>query len=206
MNIKEFGELKISCRYPSCRFSDSKYEVSRELYCKKEFTETVGDCIQFKYKEIIKFIKDKKDNGKYPKAICIGYNPAKASKDIDETNKRLIKCLWETYDEYLLVNLFPQVSSDKTTCIPDLKENVEFCNVIIDILKNDDRDVILFWGRTVSISEELFNAINNRIDNELPLKMTTYGGRFIHPGAIGKVELNDVTKGNLKKNTTYKIE
>ena len=163
MTREEFDNLVISNEYESEGFSTTKHKVKRKLFCETKYIDSLESNVDLKYKEVIEFVKTDKIS---KTAICIGYNPAKASEKIDTTNKRLIDCLWNNYDGYRLINLFPQVSTDKTTCITDLEDNVKFCNVIINILTNEKDDIILFWGRTVAINKDLYDAIIKRIDNK----------------------------------------
>lgn len=201
MDKSEFDNLNYKKEYESLVTNKNGHKVKRKLVTKSKYVKELEKDIEFKYKEKILF---QKLNNKGKTAICIGYNPAKSCEDIDITNKRLIECLWEDYDGYELVNLYPQVSSDKTTCINDLDENYNFINVIVDIIENDEKDIILFWGRTLSLSDELYNAICNRLDKHLTLKMTTHNNKFTHPGANSAIEIKKCSKENLK--TSHNIE
>ena len=199
MEREEFDKLKQSNDYESFGFKNQK--VKRTLFYETKYIDSLNTNIEFKYKENIVFFKENKSSRK---AICIGYNPAKATKEIDVTNKRLIDCLWNEYDEYMLVNLYPQVSSNKTTCITDLEENENFCNVIIDIIKSEKDCIILFFGRTVNIKDDIYDAIVERINNKMPIKMTTHNDKFTHPGSNADIKLIDIQEENLR--SSYRIE
>lgn len=189
--------------YKSIGFKTTKHKVNRKLFCSKILCEPLQKNLEFKYKEEISFDKEKNEKaGK--KAICIGYNPAKASKKIDTTNKRLIDLLWSDYDEYLLLNLYPQISTDQDTCYPEIDENANFEEVITEMLEKDSRDIILFWGRTTVFTESICEAIKKRIKKKLPLKMTVHQGKFTHPGSNADIQLQDIKEENIL--TSYRLE
>lgn len=202
MNVNEFNNLECTNVYRSIGFKSTKHEVKRRLFCSKKFCEPLRKNLEFKYKEEISFVK--KGDTTEKNAICIGYNPAKASEEIDTTNKRLIDLLWSDYDGYLLLNLYPQISTNQDTCYPEIDENAFFEDVIIGMLEEDSRDIILFWGRTAVVTESICEAIRKRIDKGLLLKMTVHDDKFTHPGSNSDIQLKDIKNENI--HTSYRLE
>lgn len=197
MTLNDFDKLILHKKFISFSFKKNKHCVSRRAFVKTIFDKTYNQSFDFKFKEYIKFQKgtiNQCDN----EAVCIGYNPAKASLSLDVTNKRLIDLLWNNFSGYLLINLYPQVSTNKCSCIPDLDENKNFSEVIVEILKKDKREIIIFWGRSVLIDENIKDAIENRIQLNLPLKRTTHNGKFTHPASNADIKLEDVTLDRIR--------
>lgn len=132
-------------KYPNCNAHfENDYNVSRVLYVDNELKP------KCKFREEITVL----DNGVSidKRSICIGFNPAKAEEEIDTTNKRLITLLWNQYNGYNLLNLYPEITDNKNQIDLGDKENIEFLEKLIKELEIETRDIILFFGRTTAIS------------------------------------------------------
>ena len=211
INYKELENILNTCTVNNngkkfSGFKKSKHKVYRIYWSKKVVQEDVQENVEytFKYKEEISFIKE---SSLSKTAVCIGYNPAKAEDEIDTTNKRLIDLLWDDYDGYILYNFYPQVSSDKDTCNLDLEENENFIHLLSEVIKKEESDIILFWGRSVNIDKKIKLAIEARLRNNKVLKITTFKNEFKHPGAHGGCVLKELKSGDtyIHKQTTYRI-
>lgn len=218
MNIDVFNELNATKKeVVSAGTIKNGHKVMRNIYCNNG-EGSDSENFSFKYKEKITFLEkyDKNNKRKEIKtkanktAICIGYNPAAANDELDMTNKRLIDLLWDEYDGYLLVNLFPQITDKKDECDLDLADNLEFSKVVENILKNNNEDIILFWGRTTVIPQGIYEAIIYRLTSpqhdqgKKRLRMTVHGiYGFTHPASNAGISLQNVDVGNIIE--TYKI-
>ena len=171
--------------------------------------------ITFKDKEIITFNKGK-NTSKLSKsrAVCIGFNPAKSEEEVDTTNKRLIKMLWDDYDGYTLLNLYPQVTPKADQCDLSLTENQESVKRIAQTIRETHETVILFWGRSACLDDEIKQALVERVGSELPTKITVSKNRdkkneddkeelFTHPGAINGTYLLEFDNNRIEP--SYRI-
>lgn len=145
---------------------------------------------KYKYEEIVCFKNACNYNEK--KAICIGYNPALAIKEIDATNKRLItKLEKEGYSGYVLYNLYPEVTATKDVVDMEDAENKN-SHIFLrkKIFESNINDIILFFGRTAQITKEIVKLLREMIGKK-NVMLTCFNSEFIHPGAVGTFELQD---------------
>ena len=126
------------------------------------------------------------------KKLCaaIGFNPAKHKPDdIDGTNIKLINTLGKKgYGGYLLLNLYPQVSPNKEEFDELNKENIKFHNTllkVLDVLIKENIDTVIFWGRTVSIDNNIFSKLEEMRKQRI-LYMTVKEGtsQHCHPARV----------------------
>lgn len=175
------------------------YNVSRILYVDREKNP------KFKYYEYIEFEKNIKENV----AICVGLNPAAAEEDLDTTNKRLIKLLRRDYKGYYLLNLYPEITDNKTQIDYANNENIVFVNFLGDFLQEPDKsklDVILFFGRTVILNQEQIDIINSLLsDSSRHVYITTHNGEFTHPGSNGDIKKQPMKKEYFQSNICIRI-
>lgn len=177
----------------------SQFKVKRTLYVDKE------ENPKYKFKEKIEFIDDV--GTEKPYAICIGYNPACATTEIDETNKRLIKLLKDDYCGYYLYNIYPEITGNKMQVNLDDKNNISF----IDLLENqleelNDIDVILFFGRTTLVPQKLHNLILIFFEKGRKIFLTTHAGEFTHPGSNASIQKECFEKSYFKETYHIKIK
>lgn len=193
MDEKDYRTIK----YPNCKAHIEKdYNVSRILFVDNE------DDSKYKFREEITFLNSRISADK--RAVCIGYNPAKAEEEIDRTNKRLIKLLWDYYNGYDLYNLYPEVTDNKNQVNLEDSENIEFLNKLIEKIVKDERDIILFFGRTTVIPKafEEFLLRKSVSDN---IKITVHNGEFTHPGSNAQIDLMDFDVNFLETDTVIKV-
>jgi hypothetical protein len=157
---------------------------------------------KYKYKETIVFKKEQHSNRK---ALCIGLNPAKATKGIDVTNKRLILLLWDMYDEYTLLNLFPEITDNKKQINYEDDENKRFENTLIELLSNSSEDIILFFGRTTIVPPKFIEYIKNIDTTKRVLKLTAHNGEFTHPGSNAGIALIDYSSKFIRNASVIKV-
>lgn len=184
--------------YDDCEvWSKADFKVKRKLWIS-------DDCVSFdykgqkleqpkyKYKEELEFQDCK--NGK--KAICIGFNPALAIRELDATNKRLCEKLRKKgYSKYFLFNLYPEVVAHKENVNVDDEENKNSLNYLRNEIQNiENCDVVLFFGRSTSLNEDQTKFIEELCDGGRKVFLTTFKGEFIHPGAIGSFDLTPFKK------------
>ena len=144
--------------------------------------------------------------------ICvgIGFNPAEQSPGkIDRTNRKIIHALCRgNYKTFILLNLYPLVTSSKVDfdeaderslafskqCLPELLEY---------IYKDTSADVLIFWGRTVSVDGEIFKKIREFCKAQR-LYMTVKKGdkKHCHPARV-PIVIQPVSQNNLKE--TYSV-
>ncbi|WP_162150539.1 DUF1643 domain-containing protein [Acholeplasma equifetale] len=184
-------------KYSNCKaHNDKDYNVSRILFVDNE-----GDS-KYKFKEEITFLNNMISAEK--RAVCIGYNPAKAEEDIDRSNKRLINLLWDYYNGYDLYNLYPEVTDNKNQVNLEDSENVEFLDKLIEKIAKDKRDIILFFGRTTVIPKAFEEFLSKRpISNNI--KITAHNGEFTHPGSNSQINLMDFNVDFLKTDTVIRV-
>lgn len=184
-------------KYPNCNAHfENDYNVSRVLYVDNELKP------KCKFREEITFL----DNGVSidKRAICIGFNPAKAEEEIDTTNKRLITLLWNEYNGYNLLNLYPEITDNKNQIDLGDKENIEFLEKLIKELEIETRDIILFFGRTTVIPDALKDfLLNNNTKNNIMI--TVHNGEFTHPGSNAKIDIINFNKNYLSTDTVIKV-
>lgn len=132
---------------------------------------------KYKYKEELSW-----ESTMNKTCICIGFNPAKANACIDDTNERIIsKMLISKYCGYTLLNIYPEITDKADMVHKTDKENVKFINYLINLLKTDKRDVLLFFGVSANVPVEFANVINGIIDR---VYISTLKGEFRHPGSL----------------------
>lgn len=175
------------------------------LSCRKNLSEIDGQ--PYKYVECTKFNQGKK--------VCvgIGFNPAEKSPDeIDRTNKKIIEALNNgEYKTYILLNLYPLVSKSKANFDESDENSIAFAKKclpsLLETIYNDtDADVLIFWGRTVSVDCEIFNIIEMLCNSpKQRLYMTVRKGECVHcHPAYVPIEIKEVSKDNLK--SSYSVQ
>lgn len=175
------------------------YEVERTLYI------DVEDNPKYKFMEEIKFTSN--NNGKNY-AICIGLNPAKAEKELDATNNRLISLLSEDYGGYYLFNIYPEITENTSQINLEDKKNIEFVNELKEILKEDkytELDIILFFGRTLIIPDEFIELIQQFMQDQKNVYITVHNGEFTHPGSNAKIEKIELKFEYFRKNNCIRV-
>ena len=171
-----------SREYTNCKVT-KKHSVSRTLYLDNLTTP------KYKFKEIIHFTKDPLSDKHM--AICIGINPAKAEQNIDPTNINLIKLLFDNYDGYILLNIYPEITKNAKKVNFKDDENINFTkNLDAIINENKTEDIILFFGRTTIVPSTFIELINSCVNNNRIVKITTHDGEFTHP-ARRSINLTD---------------
>ena len=155
---------------------------------------------KYKYKEVLTFSKPLIEYEKY--AVCIGFNPAKAEKDLDVTNKRLINALQHTYSGYILLNIYPEITSTATEVNFDDPENQNNLKRLLNYIEVLDKemDIIVFFGSSYSICEELYNTLLSLAHTNRLIKTTNKNKDFRHPSSIGSVDLVKVLVNDLGSN------
>lgn len=184
-----------------CDWNDSSNKEFKKLNltCRKNLSEFDGQ--PYKYVECTKFNKGEK--------VCvgIGFNPAEQSPDkIDRTNKKIINAFNKgEYKTYILLNLYPLVSESKANFDESDEKSIAFAKeclpTLLETVYNDtDADVLIFWGRTVSIDREIFNVIEMFCNSQKQrLYMTVKEGESVHcHPAYVPIEIKEVSKDNLK--------
>lgn len=169
------------------------------LSCRKNLSEMEGH--PYKYIECTKFNQGEKV------CIGIGFNPAQQFPGkIDRTNKKIIEALNNgKYKTYILLNLYPLVSSSKTDFDESDENSIAFAKKclpsLLETIYNDtDADVLIFWGRTVSVDCEIFKKIKMFCNpKKQRLYMTVKKGESVHcHPAYVPIEIKEVSKENLK--------
>ena len=192
MNESEWEEIK---------FDSSAYhkiKVNRTLFLDK-YPDP-----QYKYKEKIDF-PDAGEDKTY--AICIGFNPAKAEKDLDDTNKRLIDALKDRYRGYYLFNLHPKIESDQA----DIKTiDVQFVKYVCRKINCEDLkklDIVLFFGRLAIIPDVFVKYLKKAASKRRrKVYLTAHGDEFTHPSSNSSIELQKFKKEYLRKETVIRIK
>lgn len=178
--------------------------IDNSLCGRKNLTETINS-IEYKYLEITKW--NMRTDNRMP--IVIGFNPATADvNEIDGTNKKIIKLLKEKqYNGYYLLNLYAQVSPTKADFQEGDEIDTAYLNMVIEFLRSNiicqsNIDIIIFWGRSASIGEEMVKAIDNLLNHKIfiykTIKKDDQEKKHNHPARITpqlvKVEKNDFQK------------
>ena len=195
--------------YKDCTvWKNTAFKVHRVLTVSEEETtiDFKGEILKqpkYKFKEIVEFESTKKPD---KKAICIGYNPALAIKEIDTSNKRLIITLEKNdYTGYVLFNLYPEVTAHKESINISDNQTVFSLNKLKEEISNFQyRDLVLFFGRSTNLTTEQVDFIKELASNK-HIMLTTFDGEFIHPGSIGSVELIDFQPGFIREDLTHQI-
>lgn len=183
--MKKFNELSKIIQGTNVN-AGSGHIVSR----KYEYFE--NESYSFKYQEEIDFIGS--TNNK--KAICVGFNPAKAEKNIiDVTNKRLINSLWGLYSGYTLVNIYPQISPTKDECDTTLQENTDFECKLLQFLRDKKEDIILFFGRTTTITDDFKELI---VEKNTSIYITSHNNNFVHPASNAEIKIVKLSLDRVK--------
>lgn len=157
----------------------------------------------YKYVEFTQWDKEK------PICVAIGFNPATADvNDVDDTNNKIITQLKkEGYGAYILLNLYPQVSKDKkhwqdSNGEDEIYEPILY-QIIDDIIASDER-VLIFWGRSVAISEKLYSKLKVLIDqNRLFITVKKGMGDHYHPARVS-IEIKQADDNTLTPSYTIK--
>lgn len=211
LKIRKLIYMKTTINYKSCHvWKNSSFIVNRTLCVSNEKIKInyEGDDIEmpkYKYKEVLEFIPISNSMSNDSKmAVCIGLNPALACKEIDTTNKRLSAYLQKDgYSGYYLYNLYPEVASHKENINLEDEENKKGIDYIKSEMYSENiqnaKCIILFFGRTVNLSNEQEGFIKSLIKEKRYVKITTFNGEFIHPGSIGSFELMDLKSDYIKQ-------
>lgn len=131
-----------------------------------------------------KYIEYTEWDEKKSKCVAIGFNPAETDpKIIDQTNRKIKEALnFRGFGSYILLNLYPQVSSEKKHWLEgdceDEKYRELFENLLREVEKSNE-DVLIFWGRTVAIENSIFNFLKN-IQSQGRLLITVKKGTTMH--------------------------
>ena len=157
----------------------------------------------YKYVEFTQWDKEK------PICVAIGFNPATADvNDVDDTNHKIITQLKkEGYGAYILLNLYPQVSKDKkhwqdSNGEDEIYEPILY-QIIDDIIASDER-VVIFWGRSVAISEKLNNKLKRLIEQERLFITVKQGTKcHYHPARVS-IEIKQADDNTLTPSYTIK--
>ena len=149
----------------------------------------------YKYVEYTKWEENK------PTCIAIGFNPATANvNEIDETNNKIIEQLKNRYGAYVLLNLYPQVSKDKKHWQDSNGEDDNYEPIlykIIDYIINSKEHVLIFWGRSVAISEKLNSKLKRLIEqNRLFITVKKGTEDHYHPARVS-IEIKQAGKNTL---------
>ena len=133
-------------------------------------------------------------------AVCIGLNPAKADKELDVTNNRLIRLLREYYSGYILLNLYPEITSKKSLIRSSDKINKNFDNKIIKYIDCNfkSNDIILFFGRTTKISYEFALWLKKCLKKNRKIKKVVSNDLFTHPCTSNNLSLADFNENDYK--------
>lgn len=166
-----------------------------EITCRKNIS-FKNDKYQYKFVEYTQW-----NRGEGKPWVAIGFNPAESDPGkIDGTNKKIIKALnAKGCNAYILLNLFPQVSDTKESFDDEDELNKEFPIILEEILNTiEDIDVLIFWGRTVPVPENIFKCLKKLIKKK-HLKMTVKSGtsEHYHPARV-PIDIKDVLKEQVK--------
>ena len=128
-------------------------------------------------------------------AITIGFNPAIIDVDkIDRTNLKIINCLQKLgYSECFLLNLNIQVSKNKKQFSKDNNDE-QFEKLLVGILSSvKNVDIIIFWGRTVSISSKFKKFLVKRMKKLKNVYKTTKKStnKHYHPARV-QIEIKNI--------------
>lgn len=157
----------------------------------------------YKYVEFTQWDKYK------PICVAIGFNPATADVNyVDDTNHKIITQLkQEEYGSYILLNLYPQVSKDKKHWQDDDGEDEKYEPVlyqIIDDIIASNEHVLIFWGRSVAISEELNIKLKALIEqNRLFITVKKGTEYHYHPARVS-IEIKQADDNTLTPSYTIK--
>ena len=137
-----------------------------------------------------KYIEHTVWDQKKPICVAIGFNPAEWNVDVtDDTNKKIrIELEKNGYGAYILLNLFPQISTTKSSFGKTDSENQKFEKVLPKLLKkiiNSKANVLIFWGREVCVNENIRNCLIKLQQNK-KLYITVKSGttEHYHPSRV----------------------
>ena len=138
--------------------------------------------------------------------VVIGFNPAESDvNEFDGTNNKIYACLKEKYGSYILINLYPQVSKTKDEWDEGDEEDAKFGPVLIKLLEtllDAKEDVLVFWGRSVGVDEQIGTLLSKLQENNL-LYFTVKKGTNLHyhPARV-TIDIKKATKDSLIKTTS----
>ena len=168
------------CSYPKV----SKFKYIKKPKCfrlKRKLLIDDKSCVHDKYMEKITWNDCKK------KAICIGYNPARAdTSGLDKTNELLTDFLHNSgYGGYYLFNLYSEVNVKKVS----KKNSTSLLSCICSAIQDKYKcvDVYFFWGNSVYINPEEEKILKELAKHKFNL--FTIGGKtlkFCHPSRLSK--------------------
>lgn len=121
--------------------------------------------------------------------VLLGFNPTNTDiEEIDNTNKKIIKLLKNEYNKVILLNYHIQKTKDKEDFSDDDKD-IELYQPILPELLNtvldNNTDLLVFWGRTVSFSEELKLILFKFLDKgKLLITVKKGEDKHYHPARI----------------------
>lgn len=201
MNIEDMLKDKIveflQCDYNWEKSGNTQKYQKLEL-CERKNLSIVENDVPYKYIECSTFKKHSK--------ICvgIGFNPAEVSpNEIDNSNKKIISFLGnKEYGKFILLNLYPLVARSKKEFDEQDEKSIAFVQNCLPelleiILTQTNVDVLIFWGRTVSVEQNIFEKIE-KICEQGRLYMTVKVNENIHchpahiPIDIKKVEFKNL--------------
>lgn len=177
------NELKcMNEKWNCCKGSGANYKIRKNIISG-----------EYKYIEYTEWNKGQK------KCVALGFNPATNDvKQFDDTNKKILKALEDKqYGSYILLNLYPQVTKSKKELQEDDEENKKFESVLLQALKKIKEkkvDVLIFWGRTVVISDQLFCELKEIMEQSLLYKTVKKGtNEHYHPARV-QIEIKKVER------------
>ncbi len=109
----------------------------------------------------------------------------------------------ENYGSYVLLNLYPQVTSTKESFNEDDGVNKDFVELLPMIINNyKENDFVIFWGRTVSISVGIKIQLDNLLGNgKLHMTVKAGTGKHYHPARVD-IEIKDVKEDDIVDRAT----
>ena len=170
-------------------WNENNHEEIGDIKVRKNITAD-----NYKYMEYTEWDKKQKT------CVAIGFNPATIDVTIfDNTNQKIIEALKGNYGSYVLLNLYPQTSVNKKAWEKDDEEDEKFRPILYKILRQvikDKIDVLIFWGRTVAIDNDLYRELQELMGEELlymTVKQNT--GEHYHPAYV-PIEIKKVTQSS----------
>lgn len=190
-------------KWENCDLTNFHTKLNVSISERKNITCTNASNTNYKYIEYTKW-------GNKPTCVAIGFNPATHHPDeIDTTNNKIIDELNNKgYGGYVLLNLYPQVSSTKATFDESDEEDKKFQNTLLKLINTLIKkriDTIIFWGRTVSIDKDVLEKLQELQKNN-NLFITTKKDTLMHyhPARVS-IEIKKVEKSTFFE-TSYRID
>ena len=165
----ELNGLKCAnCSWQTANTSNSHNFIRKNISIQKEY----------------KYIEYTEWDEKKPGCVAIGFNPAETNPEvIDQTNQKIKEALnLQGFGSYILLNLYPQVSSEKKNWMEGDCEDEKYRELFGDLLikvENSNKAVLIFWGRTVAIESYVYKFLKN-IRSQRRLFITVKKGTTMH--------------------------